>query len=188
MRVTTTERRQRADASRNREALLTAARDVFAERGSDAALEEIARRAGVGVGTLYRHFPKRIDLVEAIYREDVDALVARGAELEATQAPWPALEAYLSAFLRHAENKRAVLAELHEFFDRHPEAKLATKERVWGIAGRLLRAAQADGTARPDVDQPDLMQLVGGMCMAHNATLAQNERLLALVLDGLRAR
>lgn len=188
--MTTTQepRKQRADASRNRGALLTAAREVFAEKGSDAALEEIARRAGVGVGTLYRHFPKRIDLVEAIYRDDVDTLVALGAELEATRAPWDALEAYLVAFVAHAEKKRAVLAELHEFFDKHPEAKLATKERVWGIAGRLLRAAQAEGTARPDVDQPDLMQLVGGMCMAQNATLAQNERLLALVLDGIRAR
>ena len=188
--MTTTQepRRQRADASRNRDALLAAAREVFADKGNDASLEEIARRAGVGVGTLYRHFPKRIDLVEAIYREDVDALVALGTELEATREPWAALEGYLTAFLAHAEKKRAVHAELHEFFDKHPEAKLATKERVWGLAGRLLRAAQDEGTARPDVDQPDLMQLVGGMCMAQNATLVQNERLLALVLDGLRAR
>src|SRR5689334_9715662 len=103
----------RADARRNYEALLTAAREVFTERGSEASMEEIAKRADVGVGTLYRHFPRRIDLVEAVYREDVDGIVALAADVSEL-APWDALVAWLQGFVRYAESKRTFLDELHE--------------------------------------------------------------------------
>jgi AcrR family transcriptional regulator len=177
----------RADARRNYERLVAAARDVLAERGSEAALEEVARRADVGVGTLYRHFPRRIDLVEAVYREDVDAIVALASDVATRLEPWEALVAWLQGFLRYAEAKRTFLTELHEAFEKCPDLAVRSRERIAAAVGDVLRRAQEAGAARPDLDGADLMQLVGGMCMARNASLSQNERLLALVLDGVKA-
>lgn len=183
----TASRPMRADARRNYERLLAAGREVLTERGTEATMEEVARRADVGVGTLYRHFPRRIDLVEAVYREDVDGLVALAERVCAEQAPWDALVTWLHAFVRYAENKRTFLSELHEAFEKCPEAALRSREKIQGAVGAVLRRAQDGGSVRPDLDGADLMQLVGGMCMARTATLEQNERLLALVLDGIRA-
>jgi AcrR family transcriptional regulator len=177
----------RADARRNYERLVTAAREVLTERGNEAAMEEIARRADVGVGTLYRHFPRRIDLVEAVYREDVDGLVALADEV-ADLGPWDGLVAWLQGFVMYAESKRTFLTELHEAFEKSPSLALASRERIGGAAGAVLRRAQEAGVARDDLDQTDLMQLVGGMCMARNASFAQNTRLLTLVLDGIKAQ
>jgi AcrR family transcriptional regulator len=181
-------RSMRADARRNFGRLIEAAREVFAARGSEASMEEIARTADVGVGTLYRHFPRRIDLVEAVYREDVDGLVASASELVQTHEPWEALVAWLDAFVRYAQAKRTFLTELHEAFEKNPDLAVQLRERITVAAGTVLRGAQASGAARPDIDHSDVMQLVGGMCMARNASLAQNQRLLSFVLDGIRAR
>ena len=178
----------RADARRNYEALLTAAREVFTERGSEASMEEIAKRADVGVGTLYRHFPRRIDLVEAVYREDVDGIVALAADVSERLEPWAALEAWLQGFVRYAESKRTFLDELHEAFQKCPEIAVRSREKIGAAAGAVLGRAQEAGVARTDMDQHDLMQLVGGMCMARNATLSSNERLLTFLLDGIRAQ
>src|SRR4051794_7332359 len=104
----------RADARRNRERLVQVARTVFADRGSEASMEEIAKAADVGVGTLYRHFPRRIDLVEAVYRDDVDGLVALATELSETAEPWDGLVRWLQAFVKYAQSKRVFLTELHE--------------------------------------------------------------------------
>jgi AcrR family transcriptional regulator len=195
--VTTTEqsvdaperkRAMRADACRNRDKLVEVARAVFSERGSEASMEEIAKRADVGVGTLYRHFPKRIDLVEAVYREDVETLVVLAAEVNATLAPWEALVAWLEGFVRYAQAKRTFLTELHEAFEKSPDLAVSSREKIAGAVGTVLARAQAAGVARTDLDAADLMQLVGGMCMARNADLAQNERLLTFLLDGIRAR
>lgn len=180
-------RPMRADARRNYDRLLAAGREVLAERGPDASMEEIARRAEVGVGTLYRHFPRRIDLVEAVYREDVDGIVALADTVIAEQQPWDALVAWLRGFLRYAESKRTFLTELHEAFEKSPDLAVSSRERVWAAAGTVLVRAQEAGVARADLSQQDLMQLVGGMCMARNADLQQNLRLLDLVLDGIRA-
>jgi AcrR family transcriptional regulator len=177
----------RADARRNYERLLHAGREVLSERGAEATMEEVARRADVGVGTLYRHFPRRFDLVEAVYREDVDTLVALAATVAEEQQPWPALEAWLHAFVLYAENKRVFLTELHEAFQKCPEIAQLSRERIIGALSDVLTRAQASGAARPDLSAEDLMQLVGGMCMARNASLAQNERLLTFVLDGIRS-
>ena len=98
----------RADAQRNYERLVAAARKVFAQQGGGASMEAIAKEAGVGVGTLYRHFPKRIDVVEAVYREDVDELVDVAESVVADLEPWPALVAWLEAFVRYASGKRTV--------------------------------------------------------------------------------
>ncbi len=183
---TSLSRPMRADARRNRERLVTAARDVLTARGSDASMEEIARAADVGVGTLYRHFPRRIDLVEAVYREDVDGLVALAHTVERDCEPWDALAGWLVGFVRYAEAKRTFLTELHEAFEKSPDLALRSREKIRGALGAVLARAQAAGVARGDVDQADVMQLVGGMCMARGSSGAQNERLLGLVLDGLR--
>ena len=180
-------RSMRADARRNYERLVAAARDVFAERGSEASMEEIATRADVGVGTLYRHFPRRIDLVEAVYREDVDGMVALADQVAADRSPWDGLETWLHGFVRYAETKRTFLTELHDAFEKDPSFACDSRERIGGAAATVLLRAQAAGVVRHDLDAADLMQLVGGMCMARNATLEQNQRLLGFLLDGLKA-
>src|SRR3954447_3904981 len=177
-------RPMRADASRNRARLVEAARAAFTARGSNATVEEMAKTADVGVGTLYRHFPRRIDLVEAVYREDVDGLVALAEEQSTVTDPWDALRTWLVGFVRYAQSKRTFLTELHEAFEKNPDLALDSREKIGRAAGMVLARAQQAGVARDDVDQRDLMQLVGGMCMARGATLEQNERLLTLVLDG----
>jgi AcrR family transcriptional regulator len=176
----------RADARRNHERLLVAAREVLMARGAEASIEEIAKAADVGVGTLYRHFPRRIDLVEAVYREDVDGLVALATTVSADHEPWDGLVAWLEGFLAYAAAKRNFLTELHEAFEKNPDLALQSREKVRLAAGTVLERAQDAGAARTDIDGADLMQLVGGMCMARNATLGQNERLLVLLLDGIR--
>jgi AcrR family transcriptional regulator len=181
-------RPMRADARRNYDRLVDTARLMLAERGSEASMEEIAKRADVGVGTLYRHFPRRIDLVEAVYREDVDGLVTLADEVTATKEPWDGLVEWLDAFVRYAQSKRNFLTELHEAFEKSPDLALTSREKIGEAAKTVLARAQDAGVARDDIDQSDLMQLVGGMCMARNATLERNERLLMLVLDGIRAQ
>lgn len=176
----------RADARRNRERLVSAARATLAARGSEASMDEIARAAGVGVGTLYRHFPRRIDLVEAVYRDDVDALVVLADRVGTEAGPWDALVAWLEGFLDYAAAKRTFLTELHEAFEKKPDLALASRERIRAAVGQVLARAQAAGVARDDIDGADLQQLIGGMCMARNGTLEQNKRLLLLLLDGIK--
>jgi AcrR family transcriptional regulator len=180
------ERPMRADARRNYERLVQAGRAVLAERGSEASMEEIARRADVGVGTLYRHFPRRIDLVEAVYLEDVDGLVTLAGAVNETAEPWQALVEWLIGFVKYGQSKRVFLTELHEAFEKNPDLALSSREKIGAAVASVLTRAQQAGLARTDIDHADLMQLVGGMCMARNASLAQNERLLRLVLDGIR--
>jgi len=176
----------RADARRNYQRLLAAGRAVLTERGSEASMEEIAKTADVGVGTLYRHFPRRIDLVEAVYREDVDGLVSLAQELAETAEPWDGLVQWLQAFVRYAQSKRVFLTELREAFEKNPDFKLDSRDKIANAAATVLSRAQQAGVARDDIDQADLMQLVGGMCMANVGSLPHNQRLLGLVLDGVR--
>ena len=179
-------RAMRADAQRNRERLVDAARAVLTTRGSEASIEEIAKAADVGVGTLYRHFPRRIDLVEAVYREDVEGLVTLARHVVRELEPWPALVAWLEGFVRYAQAKRTFLTELHEAFEKNPDLALSSREKIRTSVGVVLVRAQQAGVARPDVDEADLVQLVAGMCLARNATPGQSERLLSVVLDGLK--
>jgi AcrR family transcriptional regulator len=182
----TDERPMRADARRNYERLVTAARTVFNEQGGSASMEAIAKEAGVGVGTLYRHFPKRIDVVEAVYRTDVDQLVRTAGSASADLEPWSALVAFLDAFVKYAQGKRTFLNELHEAFEKNPELRSSARDRITKAMTDVLSRAQQAGLVRTDIDGPDLMQLMGSMCV--NATLSEDqaERLLGMVLDGLR--
>jgi AcrR family transcriptional regulator len=176
----------RADARRNYERLVEAAHDVFAAEGDGASMEAVARKAGVGVGTLYRHFPKRIDLVEAVYTTDVDELVEAADEAVATLEPWPAVVAFLEAFVRYAQSKRTFLNELREAFEEHPDLKLASRERIDEATARVIIRAQDAGVVRPDVEGADVTQLLGPMCTSPTITRDQMSRLLPMILDGLR--
>ena len=176
----------RADARRNYDRIVEAARKVFADQGGGASMEAIAKQAGVGVGTLYRHFPRRIDVVEAVYRDDVDEMervATRGAE---SLEPWDALAAWLTAYIAYARSKKVFLTELREAFDKTPELRSASRERMVTAAGTVLKRAQDAGQARADIDGEDLMQLMTSMCISSTLTDAQGDRLLGVVLDGLR--
>jgi AcrR family transcriptional regulator len=179
-------RPMRADARRNNERLVAVARDVFAREGGGASMEAIAREAGVGVGTLYRHFPKRIDLVEAVYRTDVDTLVETAEQVVTDLEPWPAVVAFLEAFVRYAQGKRTFLNELREAFDKNPDLRLDMLERVQQAMQLVIGRAQDAGVIRTDVSGPDLMQLVGPMCTNSTLSGEQSTRLLSMILDGLR--
>jgi AcrR family transcriptional regulator len=179
-------RPMRADARRNEERLVAAARHVFNQQGGEASMDAIAKEAGVGIGTLYRHFPKRINVVEAVYKTDVDGLVATAHEVVDTMDPWAAMVSWLEAFVDYASTKRNFLTELHEAFEKAPELRVASRERIVGALSIVLDRAQAAGVVRQDLDGPDLMQLLGSMCMSATLTEDQSERLLLLILDGLR--
>jgi AcrR family transcriptional regulator len=180
-------RPMRADARRNYDHLVVAARKVFAEQGGGASMEAIAKEAGVGVGTLYRHFPKRIDIVEAVYRDDVDALVSLAERSMTDREPWDAVEGWLRAYVAYGRSKRTFLNELHEAFEKNPDLKPASRDRIFDACERVLCRAQDAGAARRDIDGTDLMQLLSPMCMNSTLTPGQGERLLAMVLDGLRS-
>ena len=179
-------RPMRADARRNQERLVAAARAVFTSEGGGASMEAIAREAGVGVGTLYRHFPTRMDVVEAVYRDDVDELVRAADEAVADLEAWPAVVAFLEAFVRYAQGKRTFLNELREAFEKNPDFKSNSRERIDQAMEMVIGRAQQAGAVRTDVESSDLMQLLGPMCT--NVTLLQDQstRLLAMILDGLR--
>jgi len=176
----------RADARRNYERLVSAARDVFAKFGADASMEAVAKEAGVGVGTLYRHFPRRIDLVEAVYRTDVDQLVFGADAAIQELEPWPALVKFLQSFVGYAMAKRVLLTELHEAFEKNPELKVASRDRINRAMNQVLAGAQRAGEVRTDIDGNDLMQLISPMCTSCTVSEEQSRRLITMVLDGLR--
>lgn len=180
------DRPMRADARRNYERLIDAARKVFNDQGTGASMEAIAKQAGVGVGTLYRHFPKRVDVVEALYREDVDVLVNAADRGAAELQPWEALEAWLNAFVDYARSKRILLNELHEAFEKNPDLKLASRDRITEACARVLTRAQQAGQVRTDIGAEDLMQLLPPMCSNSTLTGDQAGRLMTMIMDGLR--
>jgi AcrR family transcriptional regulator len=173
----------RADARRNFDAVLAAARDGFAENGADASLEDIARRAGVGIGTLYRNFPTRQDLVEAVYVDEVDAL-ARTAESLADQPPWEALTGWLRRFVSYAQTKKALVEGLNKESDMFRSCR----DIMYGAGEPLMLRAQASGDVRPDVTIDDVMRLVTGITAVGYVGEDQRERVLGIALDGIRTR
>ncbi len=187
----TAARGMRADARRNYERLLTAAVAVFSETGADtASLEEIARRAGVGIGTLYRHFPTRHALLEAVYRDQVEGLSALAAELQAAESPGAALTDWLLALVRFSSTKRSLTAALLETVDKDSELLSSAGAILRESTDTLLRRAQEAGAARPDVRGADLIRLVHGMSMAAAWSPddpGQAERMVSLVTGGVLA-
>jgi AcrR family transcriptional regulator len=182
-----TVRPQRADARRNYERVVAAAHEVFAEEGPEASLNEIARRAGVGPGTLYRHFPTRHALLTAVLRDRIEALCGRADELLAAESPDTALAEWLRAFLAHARSGQGLGSALMTAgpdelgFDCH--------QRIRDAAAGLLTNAQRAGTARADLEPGDLLQLVVGIALTTTRPADPDEptRLLDLVLDAIPA-
>ena len=185
------ERRLRADAARNRARLLAVAQAAFEQHGPDASLDEIAKNAGVGIGTLYRHFPTREDLLEASFRDRIESVTALGDELLTAPDAFDALTRWLHAHLTNASACQglagAVVIDLLDVDDDTHEMPCG---RMRSIGEQLLTRAQAEGTARPDADAEDLVRLVNALVSAtadadDRAALA--DRLFTLMIDGLRA-
>ena len=177
----------RADASRNRVRLLEAAADAFAVKGSGVPLEDVAQAAGVGIGTLYRHFPTRDSLIEAVYRHEVDLLSERADELLETLPPDQALAAWLQLFVRHVATKRGMLAALKSIIGSDKTFFEQSRAQAVAAATKILDAGVAAGTIRADIDGSDLLRAVGGICMSTDQERSEaSERLVGLLFDGLR--
>jgi AcrR family transcriptional regulator len=179
-------RPMRADALRNRARVLDAARKLFATDEPDPSMERIARAAGVGVGTMYRNWPSRSDLVEEVYRDNLAGLAAFADELEAEQAPWDALEQWLRAYLTHAQSRRGMLAELTASFDARPDLRSESRRQVLHAAETVLEPAQGAGVVRSDLTAADLIQLVSGMVLPALTDPSRSPYLLDVVLAGIR--
>jgi AcrR family transcriptional regulator len=182
------ERPKRADARRNYEKVLAAAREAFAEGGESTALEEIARRAGVGIGTLYRHFPNRQALVEALYVGEVEDVCRSAAELPTDGDPWEALNTWFERLVGYIATKQALHAELLNYLDRDAPMFKSSRAAIWAAGEPLLTRAQEAGVVRPDADIGDVMQMVMGIAKVPAADPRQTEHILRIALDGLRYR
>ena len=179
----------RADARRNVDILVRTAREVFAASGIDVPMREIAEEAAVGVGTIYRHFPQRADLIAAVFRHEVDACAAEAAALLDRFAPGEALDRWMQRYVDFIVAKRGLASSLYSggpayealpaYFDKHLEPALQG----------LLDAAVAAGDVRADARPPDLLRAVAHLCRAgSNDDPAQARLLVSLLVDGLRYR
>lgn len=177
----------RADAQRNMDALLQAAMAVFATSGVDAPVREIAEKAGVGIGTVYRHFPTRADLIAAVFRREIDACADAAPALAAEHSPFEALAKWMQRYAAFVGAKRGLAKALHSgdpTFDTLPEY---FDQRLRPAMRTLLTAAAAAGDVRADVDADELLGAAASLCMsAHNDSPGRAERMVALLVDGLR--
>ncbi len=180
-------RPKRADARRNYDRLLEAALQAFTEEGGSASLEEIARRAGVGIGTLYRNFPSRQDLLEAVYVGEVEAVCQTAEELM-VEPPWEGLVAWLHRFLDYLTTKRALSAELLDHLGRDAPVFRGCRTAFYRAGERLLVRAQEAGAVRTDVSIDDVVLLVAGISKMPATTGGQIPRILDIALEGLRPR
>ena len=181
------QRPMRADARRNYDKLVTAARDVFTEEGSSAPLEAVAERAGVGIGTLYRHFPTRQALLEVVYLEEVEAMALSASDLAELLPPWEALSQWLHRYVGFAATKRALNEALLEAA---PDSNvlLACRTAIGDAGAMLVERAQLAGAIRSDTSFQDIGRMVAGIAMVPVADEGQEQRMLELALDGLRYR
>jgi AcrR family transcriptional regulator len=181
-------RRPRSDSLRNRERLLAAAREVFSTGGADASLEAVARTAGLGIGTLYRHFPTREALFNAVYRREVDQLVELGEGLMEDPRPVEALRRWLHANVDTIATKKGMLAALAPAPDSARELYADSSQRLIRAVGALMQRAVAAGELRGDIAPEDLMHALVGMCYARQRTDWRETviRLVDVFVDGLR--
>lgn len=173
----------RADARRNFDALLAAAREAFARNGTEASLEDIARRAGVGIGTLYRNFPTRQDLFDAVYLGEIEGLCQEAEDIVGLP-PWDALVAWLRRFVGYAATRRAI----HESLNRDSEMFRTGRKAMYAAGEPLLVRAQEAGVARTDVSFDDVLRMVTGITSTAYADDEQRVRVLGIALDGVRIR
>jgi AcrR family transcriptional regulator len=183
----TAPRRLRADARRNVDALLEAAKAVFGTSGVDAPAKEISDLAGVGVGTLYRHFPQRSDLVKAVFQREVDACADAAPALAAAYEPGEALARWLHRYTEFLATKRGLATALHSgdpAFDALPGYFM---RRLAPTLGSLLEAATAGGEIRAGISPEDLLYAVANLCLpVTDEGVAYSRRMVALLIDGLR--
>jgi len=182
-----TTRRPRADAARNRERVLEAAKAVFSAGGPEASLEAVARHAGVGIGTLYRHFPTREALFEAVYRREVEQLADLAGQLKAETAPAEALRRWLRSNVEFVATKKGMAKALELAAHGSSELSAYSFDRLTKAVGTLLDRAAAAGELRADVSPEDLLRALVGMCYMHDQPgwQASVQRLVDVVVDGL---
>ncbi|HEY1853343.1 MAG TPA: helix-turn-helix domain-containing protein [Solirubrobacterales bacterium] len=178
-------RPKRADARRNYEKLLAAAREAFATQGTGATLEDIAARAGVGIGTLYRHFPTRPDLLEAVYLDEVRAICDSAAKYE-DLPPWEALTGWLREFISFAATKRALAEEMFTYIDREAPVFKSCANVIYGTGEPLLLRAQEAGVVRADTDISDVTKMISSIAAIRASDPEQIDRIVSVALDGLR--
>ena len=183
---------KRADARRNYELLITAATKAFAERGADdVSLEEIARRAGVGIGTLYRHFPARQNLLEAVYKDQVDGLEVLAGKLLVSESPGAALAEWLRAFAGFGRTKRSLSTALVATIGKDSALMSECSRILRSSTEALLVRAQEAGAVRPEIQPPDLIRIVHGLIVATDSApgdTEQADRILDLMMGGLLTR
>jgi AcrR family transcriptional regulator len=180
----------RADARRNYEQLVEQARLAFAEFGVDASLDEIARRAGVASGTLYRHFPTRLDLIETVLAEQIAEMVDLGRELLAAEDEFDGLSTWLRAALMHGLTYRGLSAAvMNSALDRGNDLVSTWHAEMFAVGAALLARARQSGVVVADADEADVLRMIGAIAWAAQDapdSVAQADRLLALLMNGLR--
>ncbi len=181
-------RPKRADARRNYDKVLAAAREAFAEGGESTALEEIARRAGVGIGTLYRNFPNRQALLETLYLEEVEGICRLAEEQRESADPWEALTSWFERFIGYIATKQALAAELTNYLDRDAQLFKSSRAALWAAGEPLLTRAQEAGVVRPDAEIGDVMHMVMGIAKIPSTDPSQTTHIVRIALDGLRYR
>ncbi|MFW0786531.1 TetR/AcrR family transcriptional regulator [Gordonia sp. CPCC 206044] len=179
---------RRADAARNYEKLVAAAQELFHTDGVDVALDKVAAEAGVGVGTLYRHFPNRTALLEATFRSYSAQIVADGRRLLETESATAALEAMFAAYMSTASTKKGMKEAILAAVGDHTQVFEETRTDSRQLMTAILAAGRADGSFRDDVEPDDVSRLMGGLSMtcAVDDTAETRRRLIRVVLDGLR--
>jgi AcrR family transcriptional regulator len=188
--MATSERPLRADARRNRDRLLEVAVRAFSQDGPDVTLEGIAREAGVGIGTLYRHFPTREALVEAAYRTELARLCDAVPDLLADQPADQALRAWMDRFVDYMTTKRGMSEALRAVVASGVNPFAQSRDRLLGAVGALLGAAEKEGSVRSGVDPNDVLAGLSGVTLAAGQPEQRTQagRLLDLLMDGLRYR
>ncbi|MFT8245746.1 TetR/AcrR family transcriptional regulator [Roseomonas sp. BN140053] len=183
-------RKPRADARRNRERVLEAAKAVFSQGGAGASLEAVARRAGVGIGTLYRHFPTREALFEAVYRREVEQLVELAETLRGGASPTEALRRWMRANVELVATKKGMVAALAVVAQNSPELMAYSMDRLTQALGELLARAAAAGEIRGDIGADEVLRAMFGICYAQDRPDWQEAalRLIEVFVDGLRQR
>jgi AcrR family transcriptional regulator len=183
-------RKPRADALRNRERVLDAARNVFSAGGPDASLEAVAKTAGVGIGTLYRHFPTRDALFDAVYRHEAQQLAALAERLKKAAEPTEALRQWLHALVKFVATKKGMSAALTLAISKDSDLFSYSSDLLMRSASELLDRAIAAGEIRNDIGPEDLIRTLVGMCYTHDQPGWQKSvlRLVDVFIDGLRSR
>jgi AcrR family transcriptional regulator len=177
-------RPKRADARRNYERILTAARKAFAEGGESTSLEEIARQSGVGIGTLYRHFPSRQVLLETLYVNEVHEVCRSASQRD--DDPWNALSVWCQGLIGYLTTKRALAQELLKYLDEDAALFQECRRTVYAAGEPLLECAQDAGVVRPDVEFSDVLQMLAGISRMPANDPDQVEHVVHIALDGLR--